>query len=72
MIGTASTFLASTFPAGNYFPASESTVEFVNYNGGNGGDYHLQSSSPFKNAGSDGKDLGADIDAVESAIAGVE
>jgi len=72
LIAPASKFPPSTFPAGNYFPASESAVEFVNYNQGNGGDYHLQSSSPYKNAGSDGKDLGADIDAVESAIAGVE
>jgi hypothetical protein len=44
----------------------------VNYKNGNGGDYHLQSSSPFKNAGTDGKDLGADMDALEAEIAGVE
>jgi hypothetical protein len=45
-------------------------VQFVNYNNGVGGDYHLASSSPFKNAGSDGKDLGADIDAINQATAG--
>jgi len=72
LIAPASKFPPSTFPAGNYFPASESAVEFANYNQGNGGDYHLQSSSPYKNAGSDGKDLGAAVDAVKSAIAGVE
>lgn len=60
------------WPAGNFFPASTAAVEFVNYNGGNGGDYHLQSTSPYKNKGSDGQDLGADIDAVDSAIAGVQ
>jgi len=63
---------ASSWPQGNYFPASTAAVQFVNYNGGNGGDYHLQSTSPYKNAGTDGKDLGADVDAVDSAIAGVE
>jgi len=56
----------SNYP-GNYFPAAMSNVGFVNYNNGNGGDYHLLSSSPYKNAGTDGKDLGADIDAVNAA-----
>jgi hypothetical protein len=31
--------------------------------------YSLLSSSPYKNAGTDGKDLGADIAAVTAAIA---
>ena len=35
-----------------------------------GADYHLASGSPYKGAGSDGKDIGADIDAVESATCG--
>jgi len=39
----------------------------VNFNGGDGGDYHLQQSSQYVNAGTDGKDPGADIDAVNSA-----
>ncbi len=43
----------------------------MNYKNGNGGDYHLQSASPFKKAGIDGKDLGADIDALDTEIAGV-
>src|SRR5262250_3089075 len=29
-----------SWPAGNYFPSSTKGM-FVNYNGGNGGDYHL-------------------------------
>ena len=45
-------------------PAAAAAVQFVNYNGGNGGDYHLQPSSPYKGMGTDGKDLGADVDAV--------
>jgi hypothetical protein len=60
------------WPSGTFFPASAAAVQFVNYNGGNGGDYHLQSSSPYKGKGTDGKDLGADVDAIGSAIAGVE
>lgn len=62
---------SSSWPAGNFFPASTSNVQFVNYKNGNGGDYHLLASSPYKNAGTDGKDLGADVDAVLSATAGV-
>jgi hypothetical protein len=60
------------WPPKNFFPASAAAVRFVNYNSGNGGDYHLQASSPYKALGTDGKDLGADIDALESATAGVE
>ena len=60
------------WPAGNLFPTAAESVQFVNYNGGNGGDYHLQASSPYKRLGTDGKDLGADVDAVMSATAGVE
>ena len=63
---------AASWPPKNFFPASASAVRFVNYNGGNGGDYHLQSSSPYKGKGTDGKDLGADVDALHAAIAGVE
>lgn len=61
----------STWPAGNFFPADDSAIQFVNYNSGNGGDYHLLSTSPYKNTGSDGKDPGADIDLVEAGTAGV-
>ena len=71
LIATPSGFPPSVWPAGNLYPASAAAVQFVNYNNGNGGDYHLLSSSPYKNAGSDGKDLGADIDAILSETAGV-
>jgi hypothetical protein len=60
------------WPSGNFFPATASAVQFVNYNGGNGGDYQLLPSSPYKGAGTDGQDLGADVAAIDSAIAGVE
>jgi hypothetical protein len=64
-------FPASKWPPQNYFPIDAGAVEFVNYNQGNGGDYHLLASSPYENKGTDGKDLGADIDALMNAIAGV-
>lgn len=69
--------LAGGFPSlytqhpGNFLnpPASLADVGFVNLAGG---DYHLAAGSPFKNLGTDGKDLGADIDAVNAATSGVQ
>jgi len=46
------------WPTGNFFPANVAAVQFTNYAGGN---YQLLPTSPYHNAGSDGKDLGADI-----------
>ena len=62
---------ASDWPSGNFFPTSDKAIQFTNYNNGNGGNYQLLSTSPYKNAGTDGKDLGADVEAVEAAIANV-
>jgi hypothetical protein len=42
-----------------------------NWNGGDGGDYRIASGSPYKNAGTDGKDVGADIDRIREHTAGV-
>jgi hypothetical protein len=72
IIATPSSLSGPTWPAGNFFPASVATVQFVNYNGGNGGDYHLQPSSPYTGAATDGTNLGANVDAVLSAISGVQ
>lgn len=58
--------VASSYPAGNFFPESISNVGLVNYSGG---DYHLSASSPYKNAGTDGRDPGSDIDALQAATA---
>jgi len=71
LIATPSGFPSTVWPAGNLFPASVAAVQFVNYNNGIGGNYQLLPSSPYKNAGSDGKDLGADIDTILSETAGV-
>lgn len=57
----------ASYPPGNFFPPSLASVGFVDPTPGN---YRLQQTSSYKNAGSDGKDLGADIDAVEMALAG--
>ncbi|MFZ0772505.1 MAG: putative Ig domain-containing protein [Candidatus Sulfotelmatobacter sp.] len=61
----------SSWPSGNFF-YSTASIGFVNYNNGNGGDYHLLPSSPAIGAASDGTDLGANVDAVLSAISGVQ
>ena len=57
----------NTYPAGNFFPANTTAVGFVNFAAGN---YTLSSGSAFRNAASDGKDVGADIAAVVAAGAG--
>jgi len=72
IIGPVSGFPSTKWPVGNSFPIAPAALNFANYNGGNGGDYHLQNSSPYKGIGTDGHDPGADVDAVDSAIAGVE
>jgi hypothetical protein len=72
VVASTSSFPPSLWPSGNFFPASASAVQFVNYNNGNGGNYQLMSTSPYHNAGTDGLDLGADIAAINSATAGVE
>jgi hypothetical protein len=50
------------YPANNEFPTlSAWQAQFVNYAGA---DYHLTSTSPYRGTGTDGKDLGADVDAI--------
>lgn len=71
IIATPPFFTPSKYPPENYFPTTPTAVEFVNYSGANGGNYQLQSTSQYNNAGTDGKDLGADIALIQAAIAGV-
>jgi len=56
----------------NYFPGNPAALGFVDY--GNGGmDYHgyaLAASSPYKNLGTDGGDLGVDFGALDGALGG--
>jgi hypothetical protein len=74
LIATPPAFPPGTWPSPtkNQFPTTIDEVQFVNYNNGNGGNYELQSSSPYKNKGTDGKDLGADIVGLNAALANVE
>lgn len=56
---------SSIYPAGNYFPSvSTFNSSFVDPSAG---DYTLVSSSPFRSAGTDGKDIGIDMVALATA-----
>ena len=55
---------ASSYPADNFFPATMAAVAFTDLAAGN---YKLLASSPYHNAGLDGKDVGADFDALNAA-----
>jgi hypothetical protein len=72
IIASPPAFPPSKWPANNMFPQTVDDVEFTNYNNGNGGNYQLLPSSPYKNKGSDGKDLGADIVTLAAELANVE
>jgi hypothetical protein len=51
---------ASRYPAGNFFPTVAAfNAEFVS------GSYRLRTASPYRNAGTDGRDVGADMTRVE-------
>jgi hypothetical protein len=57
--------VASKYPADNFFPpTSEFLGNFVN---AAAGDYRLATSSPYRAAGTDGKDIGADIARITAA-----
>jgi hypothetical protein len=56
------------YPANNSFPTTIAAVGFVNAGGGK---YRLAAGSPYKRTGTDGRDPGADIDAVDAATRGV-
>lgn len=58
----------SRYPRNNFYPQSFDEVGFVDYPGG---DYRLAGSSRYKNAATDGTDVGANMVAIEAAIAGV-
>jgi hypothetical protein len=60
---------SASYPADNFFPATLDDVGFVDRAGGN---YRLATSSAYRSAGTDGRDVGADINAIEAATAGAE
>ncbi len=60
------------WPTGNFFAANDGAVGFTDFNGGNGGDYQLLSSSPYIQLDVAGQTaLGADISILNTNIAGV-
>jgi hypothetical protein len=71
IIGCSSNWPPSSWPPGNSFPSSATPVQFVSYNGGNGGNYQLQSSSAYLGTASDGKDMGADVALLNQKLIGV-
>jgi len=52
---------ASSYPSGNFFPATASAVGFVNLSGG---DYRLSSASPYLNKATDGTAVGVNVAAL--------
>jgi hypothetical protein len=69
------------WPEGNFSPKDASAVQMLDFHQGVGGDYRLcpekkvgecKMTSPFRKAGTDGKDLGAEVDAINAATDGVE
>ncbi len=58
---------SSIYPSGNFFPASVSDVGFVDPASSN---YSLLLTSPYKNAGTDGQDIGASQEMIAAAIGG--
>jgi len=61
----------SGWPKENLTPKNLEAVGLAGFQNGKITDYHLRPSSPLKHSASDGKDLGADLEMIESAIAGV-
>jgi hypothetical protein len=72
LIASPSRYPSSSWPTANLFASDLNDVGFMRCDDGNGGDYQLQASSPYKGMGTDGKDLGADIAGLNQALAGVE
>lgn len=60
---------SSLYPADNFFPSSLTDAKFAD---NSKSDYRLSASSPYKNAGTDGKSIGCDMDEMKAAFASVE
>jgi hypothetical protein len=54
------------YPPDNFWPP---TVEDVGFADAGAGDYRLAADSPYRGAGTDGRDVGADLEALNAAIA---
>ena len=58
--------ISNNYPPGQFYPTNIAAIDFVNYVESGGGDYRLSDASPFKGAGTDGKDPGVDMDVFEA------
>jgi hypothetical protein len=67
IVSAPSRYPPSTWPAENHFASSASMIGFVNYSTGN---YLLQTASPYLSVGTNGKNPGADVNAINAALAG--
>jgi len=57
----------TNYPADNFFAKNIAQVQFVDSAAGN---YRLAASSPYRNAASDGSDIGVNMDVIEKSTAG--
>ncbi len=55
---------AASYPTGNFYPSLLSSVGFISLTSGN---YRLSTNSAYVSGATDGKDIGADIDAINTA-----
>jgi hypothetical protein len=65
--GNASSQNPANYPANTFFEATYADVGFVDFNGEN---YRLDVTSDYDQAGTDGEDLGVDMDVLDAALAG--
>ncbi len=64
---------SSLYPAGNFFDSTSTWQgQFTSWAADGSGDYHIRAAATMHNAGTDGKDVGADVTAVLAAVAGVD
>jgi hypothetical protein len=69
LIADSSQYPPSSWPDDNMFAEDMQSIRFRSSVRGN---YQLQATSPYKNRGTDGRDLGADIVGLNQALKGVE
>jgi len=67
-----STAATLIWPSGNQIASSWTAMDFINFNNGDGGNYALTPSSPYKGTALDGLDPGADVGVVMEPVPWVE
>jgi hypothetical protein len=69
LIAAPNAFPPASWPPNNMFASTITDVGFVDFSNGN---YELGPDSPYRNMGSDGKDLGANVSKINRELAYVE